>query len=239
MLVCGQPVSAIVDTGSTTCAISLDFCESLGLVDSIHQTDVIYINADGVECHAPGILHSIPVKVGGMEQKCDALVIPGASYKFLCGIDFQQPARASINFVNRTLEFNVNKYQRGRVPITFTTTKWREPTAIRMLQADNPPISLTPGSAPTVNGTPAAVPEPIKALQLKEHALLLGLLPDIEESPAIRPGGYANQVRELLRVNSLMDLESYRNGVEGLADCTWVDPALEGIWCRLVERNAC
>lgn len=134
MQIAGVSTPVIVDTGSTTCAVSLTFCEQLGLASAIQPCDTLYVNADGVECLSPGMLPNLQIECGGRIQKVEALVIPGAAYNALVGIDFLSPIQASINFPEKCLEFNITKNLRGRVPVTCTTTTVRTPTTIHVLQ---------------------------------------------------------------------------------------------------------
>ena len=156
MLVGGVETPVIVDTGSTTCAVSLEFCETLGMLSAIQATDVVYINADGVSCLAPGVLPGVLVECGGMSQRVDALVIPLANYNFLVGIDFLGPSQASIHFADQCLELCINQHTRGRVPVSYTTTKYRTPPAIHVrstLNCVSPPLPAVVDHQIALRGT--------------------------------------------------------------------------------------
>lgn len=127
-------VDVIVDTGATSSAIGFEFVLKLGLMEAIEDTEITYVNADGLHCEAMGILRKVPVRVGGLCLSVDALVIKGTHYDFLVGIDFLSPARATINFVDRTLEFSIDKNLRGRTSVTCTNEKPRAYNRMHMFK---------------------------------------------------------------------------------------------------------
>jgi deoxyadenosine/deoxycytidine kinase len=135
MSVHGHPVEVIVDTGATSSAIGFEFAQKIGMLEEIEESEVTYVNADGVPCVSHGVLRRVPVSVGGLCLYVDALVIKGTHYSFLVGIDFLAPARAMINFTDHMLEFAVDKNLRGRVPLTCTTQRPRVQIPIHTLCA--------------------------------------------------------------------------------------------------------
>jgi hypothetical protein len=82
MAVSGTQTPVIVDTGSTTCAVSKEFCQRLGLLEAVQETDIIYVNADGVECQAPGLLPNVLIQVRWIRVESECPSHPWGQLQF-------------------------------------------------------------------------------------------------------------------------------------------------------------
>lgn len=123
--IAGQDCKAILDTGASSSAVSRVLCMRLNLLDYIEDVRIPYVNADGVTCWATGKISNLPIKLGSLSLRADMLVTPATNYDCLVGVDVLGAARVSVNFQERYLEYSIDGQTRGRVPISYTSTRRR------------------------------------------------------------------------------------------------------------------
>jgi len=130
----GRPVWTVVDTGASTCAISLD-CLRRNSMDHLLRTDVNtnYINADGRTVPGKGKVYNIPFTVGDMTTLISPTVTEALNYDLLIGNDVLDRIDAEINFGRRRMRFKVDPSTTQEVDIDLTPTPSPE-MAVHMLQ---------------------------------------------------------------------------------------------------------
>jgi hypothetical protein len=125
-----EDTEAIVDTGASTSAVSMDCLRRKGQDHLlVPEADGSYINADGRLSDGFGRVFHLPLGLGQLTTLINPTVTEALNYDLLIGNDVLNRIHANINFANRTLTF----------PISPTTT---QELSISLDPPLHPPISI-------------------------------------------------------------------------------------------------
>lgn len=166
--IAGREVTALVDTGASASAVTLDCMRRIGLMDKI-RTDIecSYINADGRRTRAKGRAYRLPLGLGAVTTLFDPTITEALNYDVLLGNDVLTAINAKIDLANSQMEIRV------------------DPEHTQVLELDlNPPEqhhavlnTLWPtGQTPNSMQEPAAEPEDARTL-IQQYAEAVYSLP--------------------------------------------------------------
>ena len=79
------PGGAIVDTGASGCALSLEAVKQFGLQKQMEEPKCAFKGAEGRVEWPLGYLRGVPIKIGPLEIRVNAHVLDGGNYMMLLG----------------------------------------------------------------------------------------------------------------------------------------------------------
>jgi hypothetical protein len=105
----GREVTALVDTGASASAVTLDCMRRIGMMDRI-RTDIecSYINADGRRSRAKGRAYRLPLGLGSATTLFDPTITEALNYDVLLGNDVLMALNAKIDLANGQMEIRVD-----------------------------------------------------------------------------------------------------------------------------------
>lgn len=72
----GQEITAMLDSGASSCVMNQHIVEDTGLTDYVQPSDMCYTIANGLTDHSLGFLPQIPTKIGNSEYLIDYEIAP-------------------------------------------------------------------------------------------------------------------------------------------------------------------
>ena len=121
---------AIVDTGASQSAITLDTVRRMGLNKCIDENGKsFFYNADGRKSETVGIMRDFPVTIGELTTKVTFSVTDALSYDVLLGNDFLLAIGARIDLKNKELKYDIRSNLEGRVDV-LCYTRQPEPASV-------------------------------------------------------------------------------------------------------------
>jgi len=100
---------ALVDTGASASAMSLDCMRRAGMLDLINtNTGITFTNADGSRCHAKGRAYRVPLSLGSLTTMFSPTITNALSYDMLLGNDVLTALNAKIDMGNGQIEIRID-----------------------------------------------------------------------------------------------------------------------------------
>jgi len=100
----GQDAIALIDTGASASAISLDCVRRIGLLEALERKTITFTNADGRQSKARGRISRLPLTIGSTTTLFDATVTDALNYDLLVGTDVLSRLKAKVDVGNGLLE---------------------------------------------------------------------------------------------------------------------------------------
>ena len=116
----GIPVEAVVDTGASTTAVTLDCLRRLDLDSLVHPTRANYLNADGRVSKGKGKVPNLILGLGELETLTSPTVTTALNYDLLIGNDILKRIKAVIDYDKSTLTLRVDPHHNQELPISTT-----------------------------------------------------------------------------------------------------------------------
>jgi hypothetical protein len=116
----GMPCEGVLDSGASTCAITLDFLRRTGLDSLVTPTRSNYLNADGRVSQGKGKVPNLVLRLGELETLITPTVTNALNYDVLIGNDVLKRIRAVINYDKSTLTFRADPNYNQELPISTT-----------------------------------------------------------------------------------------------------------------------
>lgn len=133
---------AIVDTGASQSAITLDTVRRMGLTKYIDSSQKSYFyNADGRKSETAGLLKDFPVTIGKLTTKVTFSVTNALSYDVLLGNDFLMAIGAVIDLRAKELKYDIQKDLEGKVDVLCYSKQPEAVTCNCMEEDDCPDIN--------------------------------------------------------------------------------------------------
>jgi len=104
----GQDAIALIDTGASASAISLDCVRRIGLLEALERKTITFTNADGRRSRARGRISRLPLTIGSTTTLFDATVTDALNYDLLVGTDVLTRLNAKIDVGNGLLEIQAD-----------------------------------------------------------------------------------------------------------------------------------
>jgi hypothetical protein len=102
--VCGEKISAVVDTGASVTIFTEALLTKFGLIKMVKATPATTIDvADGSNVEVIGTLPNVPITIAGCTLKVDALVTKALSYDALIGCDWLCPMGITLDLGSREM----------------------------------------------------------------------------------------------------------------------------------------
>ncbi|GBG93453.1 hypothetical protein CBR_g70559, partial [Chara braunii] len=119
----GKPFNALIDTGSSAVAISLDTVRKSGRLNSIlpQSGKDNYVSADEEAINIVGVIENVAVKVGRVHVLVNALVIDVYVYSVLLGLPWAMAVGARMHFDSKQLVLTQIGGKPQTVPLRIST----------------------------------------------------------------------------------------------------------------------
>ena len=112
-------VEAIIDTGASQSALTIDVLRRMGLTKYIDTSKrSIFYNADGRKAKTLGNLNGFPVTLGRLTTKVTFSVTDALSYEVLLGMDFLVAVGAIIDLRSNEVKYDLGVELEGKKEIT-------------------------------------------------------------------------------------------------------------------------
>lgn len=136
----GQPLEAVIDTGASTSAVTLD-CLRRSELDHLVMTDMgcSYVNADGRLTDGKGKVPSIPLGLGEFTTLVAPTVTEALNYDMLIGNDVLSRAHAVIDYGRRKLIVRIDPDTVQELDINFFTSEPSPVAFNTMMMVDSQP----------------------------------------------------------------------------------------------------
>ena len=121
--------TAILDTGASQSAVTIDVLRRMGLMKCIDKSrKSIYYNADGRKSTSLGHLISFPVTIGHLTTKVNFSVTDAMSYDVLLGMDFLVAIGAIINLRSSEVHYDLGDDLDGKKELLIYQSQHDEST---------------------------------------------------------------------------------------------------------------
>lgn len=133
--VAGYDTWAVVDTGASTNAITLDCLRRAKILHLIRRDlPCGYINADGCYTDGKGRVYNVPLSIGNRMATLQSFTVTEAlNYDVILSTELLDEIEASIHMADRTMTFQVDSETTDEVPISLAPSDGA-PASVSLLQ---------------------------------------------------------------------------------------------------------